>query len=333
MDEAGFYNGPRFAAEGDAAVVLNRQKGEIFSRVEPFTASAAERSKYIEHIDFALIQQILLAEFKAGVHYGSRGEKIPPMPTKEDILFLNRQGFMELGAPLDTPMALMPRTNLTLVNVDLLEREITDNANFKPETIFLHILFHELNHSIASTGVKRAADSTILQTGIEQREALAEGVTVNYSFINEAINDVRARQMTARYLRSVLPVKDLPEADKVEDVYIRMGDGFSHVLGPFVLKVMARMIAEYTGVPSDDVWKSFWHMNLNGLLLFKPEVSEALDLDKVFGPGFTEVLKKFDIEEAMTLLIAYGDYNSDQRFISLVKESMDTHRAKAKSVD
>lgn len=316
-----FFAGPHLAEEPTSE--FREHRAEILEKLAPHIAEPGTADTVLNDIDFPLLNRILADEFEAGVGVGERADRLPPIPGKEDIVFTDAEGFNAIGAPENSTMTYMPTTGLILVNMSSLAGAMM-SGRLSPRSIFLEILFHEMNHVISAHSYDETESEGTMQVGVEEMVtgAPSKAVVERFGFMNEAINETRARQLAAKYLRAnPLDAQSQADADRLEDIYFAISENSVMMLGPIVLKTMAEKIAVHAGVPADVVWKSFWHAELNGLRLASKEVKKTLDLDAVFGRGFTNSLAQFTPIDAVDFLNREKVFEKDVRAREFVRRA------------
>lgn len=318
-----FFAGPHLPTTKEQEKV-SRRREEVLERLKSHHADGQIKETILGSIDFGLVHNIFTGEFRSGVSEVERGQMLPPIPTKENILFLKRSGIDAIGAPPSSTMTYMPSTGLVLVNTEDLAEALSKTNGLSPKSVFLQILFHELNHVISSHEEEESPGLSTFRVGVQEisKADNQEDPTIDFEFINEAMNEVRSRQLAAKYLRSnPMDAQSRKDAEALDDVYFSPSQNSTYILGPVLLKVLAEKIAGHVGIPTKKVWESFWHAGLNGLRLSSKEVKKVLDLDKIFGRGFTNSLAKFSREDTIQLLIKEGLVEKDVRLRDLLQRS------------
>ena len=315
------FSGPNIRSS-EEMVTMAKSREELLSKLAPYRNRLVEQ-QVLKDIDFGLVRTILTEEFKSGVTLESRGTRLPQIPTQEDILFVTPEGLQVIGAPTNIDMTYQPATGLIIVNVKNIASAMLNSRSLSPRSRFLEILFHEFNHVLSSQSSRKENPGEIIQVGVQ--ELLVSGdniIGTRFEFINEAMNNLRGRQLAARYLRSSpLDQRSRKDAEVLDDLYLNTDADPVRVLGAVVLKVMAERIAAHTGMEMDTVWKSFWHAGLNGLQLSSKDVRQSLNLDEIFGPEFTKSLTNFSPQDAIQFLVKEGVVERDPKFRELLHRS------------
>jgi hypothetical protein len=213
-------------------------------------------------------------------------------------------------------MGIWPTTGLLLVNVPALQASMGLVKNISPRTYLLKAYFHEQNHAIGAYSETEVGGVTTVRSGLTSLRGQGDTYLGDeHYYLNEVINEKKARSLTVEYLKRAHPGEDWARRDiaALEDDYQTEGSQ-TFVFGPHMLRLIVKKIAAHDKTLSEKVvWQSLWHSELNGLMLDDKEVRRTLNLDAVFGKGFTKRLARFTKEEALNFLADEGVIDSDAR--------------------
>jgi hypothetical protein len=291
-------------------------RAEALAVLKDHAVHDAQIGEYLASIDHAVASDILNREFRRGVPPVMRGEIEAPVIPQDQIVCTNDAGFTAVNTSLFSDLAIWPATGLILVNIPALRQSIAGLKNISARTYVLKAYFHEQCHAISAYSEVERDGMTTMRSGLAS--ARGKGDTYlgeEHYYLNEIINEKKARSLTVKYLRRMYPGEAWAQADirALEDDYQTEGS-MTFVFGPHMLRVIVKKIAEY-GEPFSEkaVWQALWHSELHGLLLGDTGVKKALDLDRIFGDGFTKRLTHFKKEDALKFLAEHGVVDSDAR--------------------
>ena len=305
------------AVDGDSRP-YNEKMAKFRAALEPHYDHSGFKEDYFNHLNLRLIQEILQEEFTSGVYSADRKDIELPVFIPENVLFLTEQGFDSLDLP-NTNAVNFRGINLTCINVDRTRRLIESNDELSPSAVFARLLFHELAHSTAAGSIEKTEAKSVLVSGTKQIDR--ESGNIKFNFLEEAIINARARLLAANYIsRTDTLGEENPDVISLRDFYIAGGSDPEDMMGPLLIKYIAKRIAKEKDVPEDVVIKSFFHASLNGLNLANSTI--VRDIDEIFGAGFAKALESFDGGDALNFFFSQGAFD-DERFMALMHKHYD----------
>ncbi|MBP9816715.1 MAG: hypothetical protein KBD05_01685, partial [Candidatus Pacebacteria bacterium] len=98
-------------------------------------------------------------------------------------------------------------------------------------------------------------------------------------------------QLTKAYVKAS-PLEGVTHADldKLDNLYAYKSTSLEYFMAYHLVDQMVKGIAKDTGVSPDAVWESLVHAAINGLDFESRDAKMTLNLDELFGRGFTKGL-------------------------------------------
>ena len=297
-----------------------RLREEGLRKLESHQVRDEELEAVLNEIDFNLISEIISRDIrKSGGDTAS-----PPISTahtcdRASIILTNKAGVGALHGDPTTVMGYMPEYDLVLVNVEVVKRMKRQSPHLPFPLLVLHSLMHEENHAASALYFSLDEEGRVIeaQVGMEQLRRFPDrSMRSAFQFWNEAINEKRALEQTYEYLGSS-PLTGVSQAHRelLKDPIKNDVTTLSYWLGIYIADQVIEKISIGTGVTTDAVWQSLIHAGVQGLNLNSKDAKRELDLDSIFGSGFTAGL--VDLEESKIVdYVKKFDLNFGDSFVN-----------------
>jgi len=302
----------RGATQGEALLTdtmfIQRQK--LLDKLEPHRVKDERLEGIIASINFPILQQVFDEERRQAVHATQDGEVAPArFFTPNDIVLTNKEGYKAIGrTTTDQLMSYAGGPGVVVVNTESLALEEEFTPSLPAQLLFLRALIHEAGHATSSHYHQMTGKETSrYQVGVHQIDMFhskerARQVPM-FELLNEAINEYRTIQLTKAYVKAS-PIEGVTHADldKLDNLYAYKSTSLEYFMAYHLVDQMVVKIAKDTGVSPDAVWESLVHAAINGLDFESRDAKMTLNLDELFGRGFTKGLTNLSQENLIPFI-------------------------------